>query len=80
MCYYCVIIANPPFTKPPFVNSRGKSGGKGCGCGGCKGGKGGDGGKGGKGKGSPYLIIIICINRYLFVLILEGVPRKRVGA
>jgi hypothetical protein len=22
MCYYYVIIAKPPFTKPPFVNSR----------------------------------------------------------
>ena len=23
MCYYYAIIAKPPFTKPPFVNSRG---------------------------------------------------------
>ena len=23
MCYYYMIIAKPPFTKPPFVNSRG---------------------------------------------------------
>ena len=22
MCYYHVMIAKPPFTKPPFVNSR----------------------------------------------------------